>query len=174
MYASATYPLQVWSDQLAQIAQSYAEQCKWGHNPDRSSSYPGYVGENLYVTTASIANYSAAVASWYNEVKDYDYDRNECSAVCGHYTQVCESNYLHNVIISVRVLEVLKSIALLESYSKFSTGQVNTKGHAVKSGQFISASPALLKPSQSLTCSTHVHILNNSLVLVLVKMGELL
>ena len=40
---------------LAEIVQSYAEKCQWRHNPDRLSSYPGYVGENLYITTAAIA-----------------------------------------------------------------------------------------------------------------------
>ncbi|XP_048747933.2 glioma pathogenesis-related protein 1-like [Ostrea edulis] len=28
------------------------------------------------------------VEMWYNEVKDYDFETNTCSAECGHYTQV--------------------------------------------------------------------------------------
>ena len=29
-----------------------------------------------------------AVKSWADEVKDYDYENNKCSKVCGHYTQI--------------------------------------------------------------------------------------
>lgn len=36
--------------------------------------------------TADLGN--PAVQNWYDEINDYNYDDNKCSAVCGHYTQV--------------------------------------------------------------------------------------
>jgi len=85
--------LQVWSSELAAVAQNYAGRCIFGHNSDRSdqSSSFDYVGENLAITTSRNVNYTALVESWYNEVTDYDYDSTSCTNVCGHYTQVCET-----------------------------------------------------------------------------------
>ena len=81
--------IQVWNDELAQVAQSYAEQCIFDHNDNRVSSQSTFtsVGENLLVTTAS-ADYESFVESWFDERENYDYDSGQCSAVCGHYTQV--------------------------------------------------------------------------------------
>lgn len=74
------------------MAQNYADRCIWRHNDDRSaqSDTYAYVGENLYITTSPDNDYEAAVQSWYDEVKDYDYDTGKCTPgeVCGHYTQV--------------------------------------------------------------------------------------
>ena len=82
--------VQVWNEDLAKVAQTYAAQCKGEHNPDRGQNQEFSVGENLFVGTAA-ANYEGAVQSWYKEEKYYDYDTNTCqsSKVCGHYTQVC-------------------------------------------------------------------------------------
>ncbi|NEW59957.1 hypothetical protein GSY74_01560, partial [Sulfurovum sp. bin170] len=33
-------------------------------------------------------SYIKAVDSWHGEKADYNYEKNSCSAVCGHYTQV--------------------------------------------------------------------------------------
>ena len=81
--------MQVWNDELAQVAQDYAEMCLFEHNTARVASQSTFssVGENLFAGTGP-AEYTAAVESWYNEKQDYDYDNNTCSAVCGHYTQV--------------------------------------------------------------------------------------
>lgn len=61
------------------------------HNNDRVSQQSTFssVGENLFVTSVTAVNYTAYVRSWFNEREDYDYDTNSCTAVCGHYTQVC-------------------------------------------------------------------------------------
>ncbi len=82
--------IKYFNKELARVAQEYADRCIWSHNPDRSDQAPSfdYVGENLYITTAAGEDYQAAVQSWYDEEKDYDYDTGDCSAVCGHYTQV--------------------------------------------------------------------------------------
>ena len=85
---------QIWNDELAQVAQSYAEQCVFAHNSERSSQSPSFqfVGENLAARTGP-ADYIQDINNWYNEVADYTYDTNSCNegAVCGHYTQVSSS-----------------------------------------------------------------------------------
>ncbi len=83
--------MQVWNDELAQVAQTYAEQCVFDHNPGRVSQQATFssVGENLFASTG-MADYEGFVQGWYDEVADYDYASNSCGAgaVCGHYTQV--------------------------------------------------------------------------------------
>ena len=77
-----------WSDQLAGIAQAWADSLiasgKFDHRPN--STY----GENLYEMRGAHATPAQVVASWISEAKDYDYAHNACraGAVCGHYTQV--------------------------------------------------------------------------------------
>ena len=84
--------VQVWSAELSQVAQDYAERCVFDHNDQRTSQQSTftYIGENLAVTTAGNVNYTSLVRSWYNENQDYSYQTNSCAsgAVCGHYTQV--------------------------------------------------------------------------------------
>lgn len=85
----------VWDPALAVIAQGWAEQCVdqqaptglIDHNPDRSDTYPEYVGENIYGSGGPATGVDA-VALWAAEKADYDYDSNTCSGVCGHYTQI--------------------------------------------------------------------------------------
>ena len=81
--------LQLWNNDLAQVAQNYADNCVFEHNSNRVSQQSTFtsVGENLFASSGQ-ANYTSAVLSWYNEVEDYTYSSNTCSAVCGHYTQV--------------------------------------------------------------------------------------
>ena len=88
--SSLTIILQEWDSDLASIAQSYAEKCIWGRNYKRSDNYPGYVGENLFVTYAAKIDVEAVVTGWYDEVKNYDYDSNRCKHRygCLHYKQV--------------------------------------------------------------------------------------
>jgi uncharacterized protein YkwD len=81
-------PAMTWNDDLANIAQGYAEQCKWEHNPDRSDTFNTYVGENLFAQYGSVPSSLDVVQNWMDEQQFYDYDTNGCSGVCGHYTQV--------------------------------------------------------------------------------------
>lgn len=76
-----------WDDELAAVAQAWADNCEWGHNDGRSESYPGYVGENIYGTSGTPTG-AAVTEAWASEEQYYDYDSNSCSDVCGHYTQV--------------------------------------------------------------------------------------
>jgi hypothetical protein len=80
---------QVWNDDLAMVAQNYAEQCVFEHNDNRVSQQSTFssVGENLAATTGS-ANYTRLVRNWYDENQDYDFSSRSCANVCGHYTQV--------------------------------------------------------------------------------------
>ena len=92
--------IQVWSSELATVAQNYAEKCVYGHNPHRTkeqSTY-GYVGENIYYHTGFMVNFTDVLAHWFAEKKYYyfyGYSTVRCSAPpdslikgCGHYTQV--------------------------------------------------------------------------------------
>jgi len=92
----------VWSDRVARVAQSWANQlknegCAMRHSSRRQRQ--GY-GENLYWASAvrwsngrrDVQNVSSTkvVDSWGSEIADYHYSSNSCNsgAVCGHYTQV--------------------------------------------------------------------------------------
>lgn len=76
-----------WDDDLAAIAQAWADGCQWGHNDGRSDSYATYVGENIY--GASFDPTGAQVTeSWASEEANYNYENNSCNGVCGHYTQI--------------------------------------------------------------------------------------
>ncbi len=84
-----------WDTRLQTVAQNYAVKCIWNHNPSRTSDANGayrYIGENIYY--ANQANYLAtsdaltrAVNAWNDEKQFYNYNGNQCTSVCGHYTQ---------------------------------------------------------------------------------------
>ena len=84
--------LLVWSAELANVAQNYAEQCISERNSDRTSQQStfNYVGENFAISTSPSVNYTSFVGLWFDEKDDYNYESNICAseAVCGHYTQV--------------------------------------------------------------------------------------
>jgi|GEM_PF-812862 len=76
----------VWSDEAAAVAQAWADNCEWGHNPNR-----GPYGENIAVFSgANGGSGPATVELWASEIDFYDYDTNSCEAgeQCGHYTQI--------------------------------------------------------------------------------------
>ncbi|XP_046352475.1 GLIPR1-like protein 1 [Haliotis rufescens] len=80
--------LMSWDNELEALAQGWAAQCKFAHNPNRTiASSTSPIGENLSIKAPSY-NEVSSVTSWYNEVSDYTYSSNTCSATCGHYTQV--------------------------------------------------------------------------------------
>lgn len=84
----------LWSDELAAVAQAYAETCVFRHNPERSQQAGqlyAYVGENLAITSNPKKNYTDLINSWFQEREYYDFETNSClpGQMCGHYTQVC-------------------------------------------------------------------------------------
>ncbi len=87
-----------WDPIAAEVAQSWANECSFGHNPSASSQYAalggsGGLGEDVAAgaPSESVAN---AVASWVNEAQYYDHATNSCASgeVCGHYTQIVWKN----------------------------------------------------------------------------------
>ena len=82
--------MQEWNDELAQVAQAYSERCRFAHNPSRGSQAPSFssVGENLAISSGLGGNHKGLFVLWDNERSDYNFTTNQCSGVCGHYTQV--------------------------------------------------------------------------------------
>ncbi|MCB0497823.1 MAG: hypothetical protein KDC79_16900 [Cyclobacteriaceae bacterium] len=76
-----------WSDKLAEVALKWAKQLKNEDCAFKHSHNPNY-GENLFMGTTGFYGAKDVVDGWGNEVKDYNYEKNSCSGVCGHYTQV--------------------------------------------------------------------------------------
>jgi pathogenesis-related protein 1 len=76
-------PQMQWSESDAEVARAYAAKCVFAHNAAR-----GPRGENLYANSGGTKSPAAVVGSWVSEAKNYTYATNQCSGVCGHYTQV--------------------------------------------------------------------------------------
>jgi pathogenesis-related protein 1 len=74
-------PPLTWSNDLAEFARDWAENCEWEHSD-------GPCGENLYASNGYPITGNLAVDSWEEEADDYNYSTGNCSGVCGHYTQV--------------------------------------------------------------------------------------
>ncbi len=79
----------IWSDQMAQLAQDWADQlkgqsCAFQHRPNNR------YGENLYWASGFTPTAQEVVDSWGGEIVDYDYATNSCTPgqMCGHYTQI--------------------------------------------------------------------------------------
>ena len=74
------------------VAQDYAEQCVFDHNPGRSNHSllsGAYVGENIAITNNPASDLRNLVRGWYNEREFYDIAMGECVGnECRHYTQV--------------------------------------------------------------------------------------
>jgi pathogenesis-related protein 1 len=89
---NAGLPQLTWDPALAAIAAAWGAKCQdtdqpiglIDHNPGRSNGYPAYVGENIYGGPDPIG----AVDLWMAEKSSYNLATNQCSGVCGHYTQI--------------------------------------------------------------------------------------
>ena len=79
-------PPLVWSDQLAQVAQDWANHliATGGLNHRPNNRY----GENIYAISGGHATPTEVVGLWAKEARGYDIRSNTCSGVCGHYTQI--------------------------------------------------------------------------------------
>lgn len=82
-----------WSDELAAVAQSWADKCQWEHGYLYDCS-GDRMGQNLFIE-ASVGGYPAlnvtgVTEAWWNEVKDWDFATGQCKSgkVCGHWSQV--------------------------------------------------------------------------------------
>ncbi|XP_064425260.1 peptidase inhibitor 16 [Latimeria chalumnae] len=74
-----------WDTELESLAENYATNCIWDHNPDR-----GMTGENLFASINKPLDVEEAMKDWYQEHEDYDFETKECTMgkACGHYTQI--------------------------------------------------------------------------------------
>ena len=102
--AKACPPLKpfVWDENLAKVAQDYADTCNYRHNDNATQQVNitadgegfWWVGENLYITATTIQRIGTYVGYitrlWHDEIKLYDIKSNNCALgqACGHYTQV--------------------------------------------------------------------------------------
>ncbi|KAL8590949.1 hypothetical protein ACOMHN_040635 [Nucella lapillus] len=81
-----------WDDELAAVAQKWANQCRFAH--DKHRSVPGLgvgVGQNL---AGGQSSWTKAIESWYSEVNYYNYGRTLAPGEwkkIGHYTQMVMS-----------------------------------------------------------------------------------
>lgn len=86
-----------WDSRLAAYAQEWADHlksannCNMQHRP-RSGKYTQKHGENLAWASGKEMDTAEVVENWYSEIKNYNYTKNSCSGVCGHYTQVVWKN----------------------------------------------------------------------------------
>ncbi|XP_064114200.1 uncharacterized protein LOC135220714 [Macrobrachium nipponense] len=88
----------VWNDQLAEVAEAWAKQCKQGHDQvgeRKICSRNYFVGQNLhfYYGPSPVVDWENAVNEWYNEVADLPNEiaasyRSLLPIKIGHYTQV--------------------------------------------------------------------------------------
>ena len=80
-----------WNDVLAEMAQGFANECKFAHGQPASPKAPfEYVGQNVYAKKpySEPVDLKAVTLKWFSEKANYDYENSKCSSVCGHYTQV--------------------------------------------------------------------------------------
>ena len=71
----------VWNDELAEVAQRWVDQCKFGHDNNRAMCDGTYVGQNVYMGDAweqsedeVMATVDKAVTKWYSEVENPGFD----------------------------------------------------------------------------------------------------
>ena len=70
-----------WNDELAEVAQRWVDQCKFGHDSNRAMCDGTYVGQNVYMGDAwelsedeVMATVGKAVTKWYSEVENPGFD----------------------------------------------------------------------------------------------------
>ncbi|KAI5081487.1 hypothetical protein GOP47_0004670 [Adiantum capillus-veneris] len=89
--AEVGLPPLVWSDEVAQFAESWANQRRAaGCGLEHSG---GSYGENIFWGSGAGYGPAECVASWVREKENYNYGDNSCSSGdCGHYTQIIWAN----------------------------------------------------------------------------------
>uniref|UniRef100_T1IJJ5 Cysteine-rich venom protein n=1 Tax=Strigamia maritima TaxID=126957 RepID=T1IJJ5_STRMM len=86
-----------WDEELAILAQRWADQCKFTHDKNRRSKKHKHVGQNIYlyswVKPTNNANTEEAIDAWYKEVVTPGFSKKhihpfKISPGVGHYTQL--------------------------------------------------------------------------------------
>jgi len=83
-----------WDDEIAKIAQHYADSCPNGHDTNKERMVPGYgisIGQNLAWNSGEKNWETKAITPWYDEVEDFTYGGPQ-RGVVGHYTQVVRNH----------------------------------------------------------------------------------
>ncbi|XP_046352728.2 GLIPR1-like protein 1 [Haliotis rufescens] len=107
--------LMSWDNELEALAQGWAAQCKFAHNPSRTiASSTSQIGENLSIRSPSY-NEVLSVTSWYNEVSDYTYSSHTCSGTCGHYTQVIWASS-HKIGCGIKFCSTIEGSTITNGY----------------------------------------------------------
>ncbi|XP_020824535.1 glioma pathogenesis-related protein 1 [Phascolarctos cinereus] len=86
-----------WDTELAKTAKAWAKKCQFAHNVDLTNPkklHPTFssVGENIWVGSIGAFSEESAIKMWNDEVKNYNFQTQKCTHVCGHYTQVVWAN----------------------------------------------------------------------------------
>lgn len=79
-----------WDDEVALIAQAYAENCVFAHDGNQARMIPGRytAGQNLAIASGS-HSWTARIDSWHSEVDDFAFDSGSINGGdVGHYTQM--------------------------------------------------------------------------------------
>src|SRR5258708_9551485 len=84
--ASVGVPPLEWSGQLAARAQDWADSLLARRRLSHRADSP--YGENLFGISGAAASPSMVVDNWARESRDYDYRKNRCNGVCGHFTPI--------------------------------------------------------------------------------------
>jgi pathogenesis-related protein 1 len=87
-------PLLEWSSSAAAVAQAWANNCSWSHNPVRNPDGVAR-GENIAASSPDLWDEAGVVGAWASEWVGYNYAGNTCTppsgvtwTSCGHYTQL--------------------------------------------------------------------------------------
>jgi uncharacterized protein YkwD len=79
-------PALTWSDDLARVAQEWADKLiaerRFDHRPKSK------FGENMFEMRGAQTTAAKVVERWTSEAANFDAKSNKCKGVCGHYTQV--------------------------------------------------------------------------------------
>ncbi|XP_009461512.1 PREDICTED: glioma pathogenesis-related protein 1-like [Nipponia nippon] len=78
---------------LARTARAWANKCIFEHNvylSKKHQCHPNFtsIGENIWVGSPQAFCVADAIKSWYDEVRFCTFAVQNCSKVCGHYSQV--------------------------------------------------------------------------------------
>uniref|UniRef100_A0A0A9ZC82 Venom allergen 5 n=1 Tax=Lygus hesperus TaxID=30085 RepID=A0A0A9ZC82_LYGHE len=112
----------VWDNEMAQRAQSWADNCVFEHDSNRKDSKGKYFGQNLVVTWAQkdpgSPNIEKMIDTWFNEVYEHGYTGGYNSKT-GHYSQLiwADSNKVGCGLTSYLDTNKLYSDLLVCNYS---------------------------------------------------------
>lgn len=119
--------VQTWDEDLARTARVWARSCAFEHSADVSRTHPNFssVGENIWAGyPPSKFDVTGALKLWVDEKQHYSYGSNDCTKVCGHYTQVC----VHSVLFIHDDDDALKGCVLVFKSRSLKDTRANKKG----------------------------------------------